>query len=191
MLPTPNYASLRSLLAHLLRIVQKSDLNKMTVRNISIVFSPTLGLPAGLFTLLLAEFSTIFVWKPMDPKRGTEVLASPAAPVPVLSSPPDLPPVYENQASDSSPPDFSPPVSAPANIPTTESVPAVSQAAFMTDDIQGLVPSLSFRDHISNLVKASTPPASSPSLHPTDPSGGAETDMMKVLKDQLDDLEKA
>ena len=32
----------------------------MTVRNIAIVFSPTLGVPAGLFTLMMAEYPTIF-----------------------------------------------------------------------------------------------------------------------------------
>ena len=32
----------------------------MSVRNIGIVFSPTLGIPAGVFTLLLAEFQAIF-----------------------------------------------------------------------------------------------------------------------------------
>ena len=69
LLPSANYACLRSLLAHLLRVVQKSDINKMTVRNVSIVFSPTLGVPAGLFTLMLAEFSTIFCWGPMDTSR--------------------------------------------------------------------------------------------------------------------------
>jgi hypothetical protein len=68
-LPSANYACLRSLLAHLLSVVKKSDINKMTVRNVSIVFSPTLGVPAGLFTLMLAEFSTIFRWGPMDPTR--------------------------------------------------------------------------------------------------------------------------
>jgi hypothetical protein len=41
----------------------------MTVRNISIVFSPTLGIPAGIFTLMLAEFSMIFVWGSHDVKR--------------------------------------------------------------------------------------------------------------------------
>jgi hypothetical protein len=67
------------LLGHLLRVVQKSDKNKMTVRNVSIVFSPTLGVPAGLFTLLLAEYSTIFSWAHNDKARGTE--AESTAPV--------------------------------------------------------------------------------------------------------------
>jgi hypothetical protein len=68
-LPMCNYACLRVLLGHLLSVVKHSDKNKMTVRNISIVFSPTLGIPAGLFTLMLAEFSIIFSWKCHDASR--------------------------------------------------------------------------------------------------------------------------
>ncbi|CAG8535523.1 11714_t:CDS:2 [Racocetra fulgida] len=45
-LPLANYTLLRALTGHLIRIVQNSDINKMTVRNIGIVFSPTLGIPA-------------------------------------------------------------------------------------------------------------------------------------------------
>jgi RalA-binding protein 1 len=32
----------------------------MTVRNIGIVFSPTLGIPASVFSLFMAEFEYIF-----------------------------------------------------------------------------------------------------------------------------------
>ncbi|ORX84360.1 RhoGAP-domain-containing protein [Basidiobolus meristosporus CBS 931.73] len=59
-LPLANYTILRCLIAHLIRIVQHSDVNKMTVRNIGIVFSPTLGIPAGVFNLLMTEFEYIF-----------------------------------------------------------------------------------------------------------------------------------
>lgn len=41
-------------------MVQNADVNKMTVRNIGIVFSPTLGIPAGVFSLFMAEFDYIF-----------------------------------------------------------------------------------------------------------------------------------
>ena len=68
-LPRINYTCLRVLVAHLLRVVMSSDKNKMTVRNIAIVFSPTLGIPAGLFTILLAEFPIIFAWKTDDTSR--------------------------------------------------------------------------------------------------------------------------
>ncbi|CAG8438031.1 9851_t:CDS:2 [Funneliformis caledonium] len=59
-LPLSNYTLLRTLTGHLIRIVQNSDINKMTVRNIGIVFSPTLGIPAGVFSLFMAEFDYIF-----------------------------------------------------------------------------------------------------------------------------------
>ena len=32
----------------------------MTVRNVGIVFSPTLGIPAGVFSLMLSEFPRVF-----------------------------------------------------------------------------------------------------------------------------------
>ncbi|ETW78943.1 hypothetical protein HETIRDRAFT_155979 [Heterobasidion irregulare TC 32-1] len=60
MLPLANYSLLRALTAHLILIVQNSNLNKMTMRNVGIVFSPTLGIPAGIFSLMLGEFNQVF-----------------------------------------------------------------------------------------------------------------------------------
>ncbi|KAI9291002.1 RhoGAP-domain-containing protein, partial [Neoconidiobolus thromboides FSU 785] len=59
-LPIANYTTLRTLIAHLIRIVEKSDINKMTLRNIGIVFVPTLAIPAGVFSLMILEFEHIF-----------------------------------------------------------------------------------------------------------------------------------
>ncbi|KAF7291779.1 hypothetical protein HMN09_01237600 [Mycena chlorophos] len=59
-LPFPNYSLLRALTAHLILIVQNATINKMTMRNVGIVFSPTLGIPAPLFNLMLSEFSRVF-----------------------------------------------------------------------------------------------------------------------------------
>lgn len=59
-LPITNYSLLRALTAHLIRIVQNSEVNKMTMRNVGIVFSPTLGIPAGVFSLMLGEFDRVF-----------------------------------------------------------------------------------------------------------------------------------
>lgn len=64
-LPLPNYTLLRALTAHLIRVVQHSDINKMTMRNVSIVFSPTLGIPATIFNLFMSEFEYIF-WTTED-----------------------------------------------------------------------------------------------------------------------------
>ncbi|RCH81982.1 hypothetical protein CU098_004174, partial [Rhizopus stolonifer] len=60
LLPLANYTLLRALTAHLIRVVQHSDVNKMTMRNVSIVFSPTLGIPATIFNLFMSEFEYIF-----------------------------------------------------------------------------------------------------------------------------------
>jgi len=59
-LPLANYSLLRALTAHLIRIVQNANENKMTMRNVGIVFSPTLGIPAGVFSLMLGEFDRVF-----------------------------------------------------------------------------------------------------------------------------------
>jgi RalA-binding protein 1 len=59
-LPVANYTLLRALTAHLISIVQNANVNKMTMRNVGIVFSPTLGIPAGVFSLMLAEFNRVF-----------------------------------------------------------------------------------------------------------------------------------
>lgn len=59
-LPEANYTLLRALTAHLIEIVENADVNKMTARNVGIVFSPTLGIPAGVFALLMSDFDQIF-----------------------------------------------------------------------------------------------------------------------------------
>jgi len=59
-LPVANYTLLRALTAHLISVVQNAHVNKMTMRNVGIVFSPTLGIPAGVFSLMLAEFNRVF-----------------------------------------------------------------------------------------------------------------------------------
>lgn len=60
MLPLANYTLLRILCAHLIRVVQFAETNKMTIRNVGIIFSPTLQIPAGIFSLFLSEFDYIF-----------------------------------------------------------------------------------------------------------------------------------
>lgn len=60
MLPLANYTLLRVLCAHLIRVVQYSETNKMNVRNVGIIFSPTLKIPSSIFSLFLSEFEYIF-----------------------------------------------------------------------------------------------------------------------------------
>ena len=59
-LPRPNLALLRALVQFLIVIVNNSDVNKMTVRNVGIVFAPTLNIPAPVFSMFLTEFERIF-----------------------------------------------------------------------------------------------------------------------------------
>lgn len=42
--------------AHLCLIAQNAETSKMNLRNLGIVFSPTLAIPAPLFSLFLSEF---------------------------------------------------------------------------------------------------------------------------------------
>ncbi|KAL6235138.1 hypothetical protein BDW75DRAFT_210322 [Aspergillus navahoensis] len=59
-LPKPNLALLRALVQFLIVIVNNSDVNKMTVRNVGIVFAPTLNIPAPVFSLFLTDYDEIF-----------------------------------------------------------------------------------------------------------------------------------
>ncbi|KAF9431339.1 hypothetical protein BGZ76_000437, partial [Entomortierella beljakovae] len=76
-LPEANYTILRALTAHLIEIVDNADVNKMTARNVGIVFSPTLGIPAAVFSLLMSDFDQIFHTEdgrimPLENSDGTQ-----------------------------------------------------------------------------------------------------------------------
>jgi RalA-binding protein 1 len=60
MLPKPNLALLSALSQFLIQIVDNADVNKMTLRNVGIVFAPTLNMPAPVFSLFLTEYDSIF-----------------------------------------------------------------------------------------------------------------------------------
>lgn len=59
-LPFANLMVLRALSEYLLEVVQNQERNKMTVKNVGIVFSPTLNIPAPVFSMFLTEFEAIF-----------------------------------------------------------------------------------------------------------------------------------
>ncbi|EPB88703.1 hypothetical protein HMPREF1544_04462 [Mucor circinelloides 1006PhL] len=71
-LPLANYTLLRSLCAHLIRVIENSDKNKMTLKNISIVFSATLGIPSSIFNMLLKNFDYIFWTDRCEDQQVTE-----------------------------------------------------------------------------------------------------------------------
>ncbi|KAM0753210.1 RhoGAP-domain-containing protein [Meredithblackwellia eburnea MCA 4105] len=64
-LPIEEYTLFRFFFAHLCVIAQNAEVNKMNLRNLGIVFSPTLAIPAPLFSLLLAEFDLVFAVEPV------------------------------------------------------------------------------------------------------------------------------
>lgn len=60
MLPSVNLALLRALSEFLIEIVSNADVNKMTIRNVGIVFAPTLNIPAPVFSMFLTDYDSIF-----------------------------------------------------------------------------------------------------------------------------------
>ena len=67
-LPSVNNSLLRNLAGFLINVVNHSDQNKMTVRNVGIVFSPTLNIPAPVFALFLQQYEDIFDQEPDHPR---------------------------------------------------------------------------------------------------------------------------
>ncbi|KAI9823219.1 MAG: hypothetical protein M1826_000232 [Phylliscum demangeonii] len=85
-LPRANHSLLRALSSFLITIVENSDVNKMTVRNVGIVFSPTLNIPAPVLSMFLTDFPVIFG---LDPEEHHS--SSSAAVVDEMASPLPLP----------------------------------------------------------------------------------------------------
>lgn len=59
-LPPENYSLLRMLCTHMKHIVSFSDTNKMNLKNIGIVLSPSLVIPTSLLSVFLIEYSYVF-----------------------------------------------------------------------------------------------------------------------------------
>ncbi|MCJ1399684.1 hypothetical protein MMC11_002886 [Xylographa trunciseda] len=86
-LPLANWTLVRALSAFLISIVNKSNINKMSVRNVGIVFSPTLNIPAPVISAFLTDFDAIFAKEPDKTKPASiEVIApSPLTPEDIRS----------------------------------------------------------------------------------------------------------
>ena len=65
-LPQANATLLKYLIAFLIKIISHADSNKMTVRNVGIVFSPTLNIPAPVFAMFLQQYEPIFGIEPSE-----------------------------------------------------------------------------------------------------------------------------
>jgi RalA-binding protein 1 len=59
-LPHVNIITLRAICQYLVEVSSNQERNKMTVKNLGIVFSPTLSIPAPVFAMLLTDFDSIF-----------------------------------------------------------------------------------------------------------------------------------
>lgn len=76
LLPSANFTLLKALSGHLNRVVHSSDINKMTVRNISIVFSPTLNVPANVLSIFMSEYGCVYEGEVFEiPEEQKEVPA--------------------------------------------------------------------------------------------------------------------
>lgn len=71
-LPRVNLSLLRALSQYLIEIVNNADKNKMNVRNMGIVFSPTLNIPAPVFAMFLTDFDAIFGAEPAETVAPTQ-----------------------------------------------------------------------------------------------------------------------
>ncbi|TID27578.1 RhoGAP domain-containing protein [Venturia nashicola] len=69
-LPAANLELLSNLCSYLADIANSADVNKMNVRNVAIVFAPTLNIPAPLIQLFLTDFSAIF-GEPIEEHRSS------------------------------------------------------------------------------------------------------------------------
>ncbi|KAF2109109.1 hypothetical protein BDV96DRAFT_652344 [Lophiotrema nucula] len=88
-LPRVNFDLLQAISSFLIQIIDNASMNKMTVRNVGIVFAPTLNIPAPLISFFLTDFEDIF-GTPLDeanspiheihvstPPLGSEAIRSP------------------------------------------------------------------------------------------------------------------
>ncbi|KAF7545252.1 hypothetical protein G7Z17_g9325 [Cylindrodendrum hubeiense] len=89
-LPQANATLLKYLIGFLIKIINNSDINKMTVRNVGIVFSPTLNIPAPVFAMFLQNYEDIFG---IDPE--VYELPSPVSEPDLPSRFADAPPRFE------------------------------------------------------------------------------------------------
>ncbi|ROT37222.1 RhoGAP-domain-containing protein [Sodiomyces alkalinus F11] len=89
-LPLANATLLKYLIAFLIKIINNADINKMTVRNVGIVFSPTLNIPAPVFAMFLQNYEPIFGVPPEEyelPSGSGESVSTYEAPSPILPAP--------------------------------------------------------------------------------------------------------
>lgn len=75
-LPRENRALLSAISKFLIEIVNNAEVNKMTVRNVGIVFAPTLNIPAPVFSMFLTDYERIFCVPPDDSQQADSYVPS-------------------------------------------------------------------------------------------------------------------
>ncbi|KFA73455.1 hypothetical protein S40288_08473 [Stachybotrys chartarum IBT 40288] len=101
-LPLANATLLKYLLAFLIKIINNADMNKMTVRNVGIVFSPTLNIPAPVFAIFLQNYEAVFGMEPEEyelPSPSSEAEEHGRADAPPRFEPPRRPSTSSGSAS--------------------------------------------------------------------------------------------
>ena len=73
-LPEANREVLVALSRYLIKVVSNSDTNRMTIKNVGIVFAPTLNIPNPLVFFFITDFDSVFTAAPADPEAASPVL---------------------------------------------------------------------------------------------------------------------
>lgn len=84
-LPRVNFELLRTVSEYLLEVTENAAKNKMSVRNMGIVFSPTVNIPTPVFNLFLSEYQAVF-----DDRTTPEPTQQTTMRIPVGLSPEDV-----------------------------------------------------------------------------------------------------
>lgn len=90
-LPQANGTLLRYLIAFLIKVINNADRNKMTVRNVGIVFSPTLNIPAPVFAMFLQSYEAIFGINPEEYELPSPISDGESMTRPSFDRPPPRP----------------------------------------------------------------------------------------------------
>ncbi len=80
-LPKANNTLLRYLSNFLINVITNCEVNKMTVRNVGIVFSPTINIPAPVLALFLQRYEAIFEAEPEEHDERSSVEVTVTAPL--------------------------------------------------------------------------------------------------------------
>jgi RalA-binding protein 1 len=146
-LPEANFALLKALSGHLLRIVDNSDVNKMTIRNVGIVFSPTLNIPAQVFSMFLHEYRYIFF-------REGEAPAAPPPQPPRSPMPPMMSPRTQNFEFPERPTQR---MTEPPRTPMLPSHPAAIRPPGMAQQVVSYEPNYDMQPQITSPTQISGP----------------------------------